>query len=132
MGELRELLTIMTVHPPPILETMYKCLGLQLLLDECKKLDFMVEEYGVDSLDMVIEASLLEDKDSLQSQYLVFKQRALDLLVVDGVDFGQLHGKNKHILWETHKCTSECDVRRYAQCQFVFGRHDPYFCHVCL
>ena len=49
----------MTVHPPPILETMYKCLDLQLLLDESKKLDFMVEEYGVDSLDMVIEASLV-------------------------------------------------------------------------
>ena len=62
-------------------------------------------------------ASLVEDQDSLQSQYLVFKKRALDLLRLDGGDYGQLHDENKHILWKTHKCTSECNVRRHAQCQ---------------
>ena len=102
---------------PPILESMYNCLDLNLLIDESKSLDFMIEEYGLESLNLIVEASLVENKGSIQPQYLVFKQRALDLLTIKSGTFGQIHGENEHILWETHKCSLECNVKRQAQCQ---------------
>ena len=58
----RELLTIMTVHSPLFWR---HCTS--VWISSCfwmsKNSDFMVEENGVDSLDLVIEASLVENKN---------------------------------------------------------------------
>ena len=102
---------------PPILDSMCNCLDLSLLLDESKSLDFIEELYGVESFNVMVEASLVENTTSIQHQYLVFKQRVLELLSDKGGKFDQIHGENEHLLWETHKCTLECNVKRQSQCQ---------------
>ena len=96
---------------------MCNCFDINKLLAEAEKPDFDSEAYGLASLGEVVAASFVEDKESIQPQYTVFKQRVLDLLTNKTGNFEQIRGENKHILWETHQCTSECNVKRQAQCQ---------------
>ena len=85
-------------------------LDLNLLLDKSKDPSFDIKDYGVESLNEVLDASIEVLKESIKSQYIIFKQRVLDLLSGSVDNFDQLHIENRHLLWETHKCSAECNV----------------------
>ena len=93
---------------------MKNCLDLNFLLDKSKDPSFDIKDYGVDSLNEVLDASIEVVKESIKSHYIIFKQRVLDLFSGSVDNFDQFHTENRHLLWETHEWSEECNIVRQA------------------
>ena len=78
----------------------------------------LILKYGTIELDKVLEDSMEEenDKKAIREQYVEFKKRTIMLLSDSSCSYAHLHTENQHLLWETHKCTDGCNVRRQVQC----------------
>ena len=96
---------------------MKNCLDLNLLINKSKYPNYRIKDYESESLNVVLDASIEIDNESIKSQYVIYKKKVLNLLS-DSVDnFDQLHTKNRHLILETHKCLAVCNVKRQAHCQ---------------